>query len=81
MEYPGVHHHADNDLLEYVVFDDAQRTRYHAIHLRSGRHAASYMSKLSMGPVSYIDEYGEQRCKAQYAVRKICGMSWRGKPG
>ena len=79
VEYPGVHYHAANDLLEYVVFEDAQITRCYVIHLGLGRDAASYMSKLSMNPISYIDKYGEQRRKAQYAVRKLYGLSWRGK--
>lgn len=72
--YPGAHCHAANDLLEYVVFDTAQITPCYVIHLDLGRDAASYLSKLSMNPKDFIDEY--QRRKAEYAVRKLHGVAF-----
>ena len=63
VEYPGVHYHAANDLLEYVIFDDAQITSCYAIHLDLGRNAASYMSKLSISPVSVSTNMGSKVVK------------------
>lgn len=74
--YPGAHCHAANDLLEYVVFDHAQIIPCYVIHLDLGRDAASYSSKLSMNPSEYINEYRQQRLKAQYVVRKLYGLSF-----
>ncbi|KAL9063413.1 MAG: hypothetical protein Q9161_009483 [Pseudevernia consocians] len=76
MLYPGAHCHAANYLLEYVVFDDAQIFPYYLKHLDIGCDAASYISKLAMNPADYIDEYREQRRKAQYAVRKLYDPSF-----
>lgn len=76
--YPGAHCHAANDLLEYVVFDDAQIIPCYVIHLDLGRDAASYISKLSVNPADYINQhrYREQRRKEQHAARKLCGLSF-----
>ena len=63
VEYLGVHHHAADDLLEYVIFDDAPIARYYAIHLGLGRDAASYMSKLSMSPVLVLTNVGSKGVK------------------
>ncbi len=72
--YPGAHCHVANDLLEYVVFDEAQIIPCYVIHLDLGRDAASYISKLSMKPTDYINEYREQRRKAQHA--ELYGLSF-----
>ena len=42
--YPGSHCHAANDLLEYVVFDNAQILPCYVIHLDLGRDAAQYLA-------------------------------------
>ena len=74
--YPDAQCRAANDLLEYVVFDHAQLMPCYVIHLDLGRGAASYISKLSMHLTAYINEYREQRRKAQHAVRTLYGLSF-----
>ena len=76
MPYPGAHCHAANDLLEYVIFDEAQIIPCYVVHLDLGRDAASYIFKLSMNPTGYINHYREQSRKAQYATRKLHGLSF-----
>ena len=63
MEYPSGHNHAANDLLESVIFTDAQMARCHAVHLGLGRDAASYMSKLSVSPVPLSTNMGSKDVK------------------
>ena len=75
MPYLGAHGHAANDLLEYVVFDDAQMIPCYIIHLDLGRDAATYISKLSMNTTGYVNQYRDQRRKAEYAVQKLHGLS------
>ena len=58
---PGAHCHAANDLLEYVVFDEAQIIPCYVIHLDLGRDAAAYVSKLSMNRTEYINDFRESK--------------------
>lgn len=51
--YPGAHCHAANDLMEYVVFDDAQIIPCYVIHLeqrRKAQHAVRMLYGLSLEP-------------------------------
>ena len=69
--FPGAHCHAANDLLEYVVFDEAQIIPCYVIHLDLGRDAAHYLTKLSLNVTDYINEYGEKHRKRKYAQAKL----------
>ena len=63
LEYPDVYYHAANDLLEYIIFDDAPIACHYVIHLGLGRDTASYMSKLSMSPVLVLTNVGSKGVK------------------
>ena len=69
--FPGAHCHAANDLLEYVVFDEAQIIPCYVIHLDLGRDAANYINRLSLNATDYINEYREKQRKRKYAEEKL----------
>lgn len=45
--WPGAHSHVADDMLEYVVFNEAQIIPCYVIHLDLGRDVARYIAKLS----------------------------------
>ena len=69
--FPGAHSHAANDLLEYVVFDNAQIIPCYVIHLDLGRDAARYITSLSMDSNGYMSKYRELSRKEKYAQKKL----------
>ena len=69
--YPGSHCHAANDMMEYFVFDEAQIVPCYVIHLDLGRDAAKLITKLSMNPSAYINQYRKEQRKEKYVHRKL----------
>lgn len=69
--YPGAHCHAANNLMEYVVFDEAQIIPCYVIHLDLGRDAARYITNLSKDPIQYINDYRQQQRKQEHAEKKL----------
>lgn len=69
--YPRAHCHVANNLMEYVVFDEAQIIPCYVIHLDLGRDAARYIANLSKDPVQYINSYHEQQRKRKHTEKKL----------
>lgn len=68
--YPGAHSHAGNDLMEYVVFDEAQIIPCYVIHLDLGRDVARYIANASKDPIRYIHDYRERQRRRDNAEMK-----------
>ena len=69
--YPGANCHVANDLLEYVVFNEAQIIPVYVIHLDLGKDVARYITNLSANTMEYIAQYRNQSRKAAHAAEKL----------
>lgn len=68
---PGAHSHVANDMMEYVVFDEAQIIPCYVIHLDLGRDIAKYVTSLSSNTAQYINDYREMLRKQRHAAKKL----------
>jgi len=77
--FPGAHAHVANDMIECVIFDEAQIIPCYMIHFDLGHDVATYITKFSLNTAPYINNYRAEQRKQRHASQKL--GSETGGPG